>query len=66
MKIETMKYLISLKRKENLINEENAFLEIYKVLSIISDILVDESKQHLTSSRAVDIIRETMDDINYI
>lgn len=66
MQKETLKYIINLRKKENKTNEEIAFLEMYKTLFNISEVLVDESKWHLTSKQAIEKIKENLDNINYI
>ena len=66
MKTETMKYIRTLRHKRTKANEEIAFLEMYKILFKICDVLVEESKWHLTSEQAIERIREHMSDLNYI
>lgn len=66
MTLETSKYRRELRHKENKTNEEKAFLEMHRILAEISNILVEESKWHITREQALEKIRETMNDVNYI
>lgn len=48
----------SLRQKKNRTDVEEYFLNYHHTLAIISDILVEESKRHITSYKAVRDIRD--------
>lgn len=51
------KLFYKLRNKENRTQSEELLLKYHKILSAISEILVDESKMHMNSETAIDKIR---------
>lgn len=51
---------LQLKKKDDRTEVEEAFLQQHKVLAIISEVLVEESKLHISSEEAVVKIRDYM------
>lgn len=56
--MEKYELLFELYRKQNKTQIEEMLLRYDKILTIITEILVDESKKHRTSEKAIEDIRE--------
>jgi hypothetical protein len=54
------RFWYDLRHKENKTEVDNVLLNYHNVIAVISEILVDESKSHISSENAVKEIREYM------